>query len=56
MTKGEAAFPPTGIRSFNREMTRPSPTRPGEMETYLATFFPVRTPTGEITGVGGILT
>ena len=40
---------------FNSEFTRPSPRQPGELETYLATFFPVRAPSGEIVGVGGVV-
>ena len=48
MTRGETVF--------NRELTRPSPGRPGELDTFLGTFFPVRAPSGEITGVGGVVT
>jgi PAS domain S-box-containing protein len=39
----------------NREVTRPSPSGPGGQQTYLATYFPVRAQSGEITGVGGVV-
>jgi PAS domain S-box-containing protein len=44
-----------GETILNREFTRPSPRQPGELETYLATFFPVRNASGEIMGVGGVV-
>jgi PAS domain S-box-containing protein len=44
-----------GETVFGREFTRPSPDRPGELQTYRATFFPVRAPSSEIMGVGGVV-
>lgn len=40
---------------LNRELTRPSTTHPHEVRIYLATFFPVRATSGEIMGVGGVV-
>jgi PAS domain S-box-containing protein len=47
MTRGEPVF--------NRELTRPSRTHPGQLQTYVATFFPVRATSGEIMGLGGVV-
>jgi PAS domain S-box-containing protein len=47
MTRGEPVL--------NLELTRPSATDPKDVRTYLATFFPVRAASGEIMGVGGVV-
>lgn len=39
----------------NRQLTRLSKTHPGELHTYLATFFPVRDAAGDIVGLGGMV-
>jgi PAS domain S-box-containing protein len=45
----------TGQPALNRVLTRDSPSRPGEPRTHLATFFPVRAESGQLLGVGGIV-
>jgi PAS domain S-box-containing protein len=46
----------TGQPVLDIEVTRPSRTDPDDTRVVLATFFPVREQSGEITGVGGIVT
>lgn len=45
----------TGTPMLNRELVLPCTPRSAEPKTLLATFFPVRAPSGDIVGVGGIV-
>ncbi|HSR97530.1 MAG TPA: PAS domain-containing protein [Kofleriaceae bacterium] len=45
----------TGRPVLNLEITRPPTTDPGDTRSLLASYFPVRARSGEITGVGGIV-
>ncbi|HET7501951.1 MAG TPA: PAS domain-containing protein [Kofleriaceae bacterium] len=45
----------TGVPALNVETTRPVPGDPRAARSLLANYFPVRSPSGEITGVGAIV-
>jgi PAS domain S-box-containing protein len=45
----------TGEPALNLELTRPTARDPEDVRSFLASYFPVRAPSGEVTGVGGIV-